>query len=106
MQPIFPTEKYQVYLKKCECEKEENFTDVKVEELVKIAFKEFKNNELSLGSFCLLGEYLFYKIKEQSNKFASVLLDCSEINYYLQIQDNDSDEFNTVMERIEKYFSI
>lgn len=104
MPSIFPTEKYQDYLKRCDCEDENNLTDLKIEEIIENAFAEFKNNQLSLEGFCLLGEYLFYKIKDQSGKFASVLLDCSELNYYLQIQDNDSDEFNTVMKRIEGYF--
>lgn len=105
VETVFPTEKYQEYLKKVGCETEEKLTDLKVEEVLKMAFSEFKNNGLSLCEFCLLGEYLFYKIKEQSSKFASTLLDCSELIYYLQIQDNDSDEFNTVMKRIENYFS-
>lgn len=104
MQTTFPAEKYQEYLKIVGCETEDGLNDVKVEDIFRQAFTEFKNNQLPLSSFCLLGEYLFYKIKEQSGKFASVLLDCSELNYYIQIQDNDSDEFNTVMGRIEEYF--
>lgn len=101
----FPTEKYQEYLKVVGCETEKSLNDLKIESVLGLAFTELKNNQFSLSGFCLLGEYLFYKIKEQSSKLASTLLDCSELNYYIQIQDNDSDEFNTVMNRIENYFN-
>lgn len=105
MSTLFPIEKYQEYLRIVGCETEESLNDLKIENILKLAFFEFKKNTFSLESFCLLGEYLFYKIKEQSSHFASILLDCSELNYYIQIQDNDSDEFNTVINRIEKYFN-
>lgn len=101
----FPTDKYNEYLKLIECESEEKLDDTKIENVLKLAFKEFKENKLTLDNFCLLGEYLFYKLKEQSSKFASTLLDCSELNYYIQIRDNDSDEFSSVMKRIEGYFN-
>ena len=102
---IFPNDQYQEYLKKVGCETENDLNDLKVEDLFRFAFYEFKENKLLISSFCLLGEYLFYKIKEQTTKFASTLLDCSELNYYIQIKDNDSDEFNSVMKRIEDYFN-
>ena len=105
MLSIFPTEKYQEYLKKSECESEEKLNDSKIKNVAEQAFYEFKKGVITLDNFCSLGEYLFYKIKEQSGKFATALLDCSELNYYIQIQDNDSDEFNAVMKRIEEYFS-
>lgn len=105
MLSIFPTEKYQEYLKIVGCTSENKLDDLKIENIVKQAYIDFKKNEFSLDNLCSLGEYLFYKVAEQSSKFASTLLDCSELNYYLQIQDNDSDEFNAVMKRIETYFN-
>lgn len=104
VESVFPSDKYNEYLKNVGCNTEENLTDSIIKNIFKQAFDEFKKNKLSLSSFCLLGEYLFYKIKEQSSKFASALLDCSELNYYLQIQENDSDEFKSVFKRIENYF--
>ena len=105
MATIFPNEKYLEYLGIVGCQSEESLDDLKIENILKLAFVELKKNIFSLESFCLLGEYLFYKIKEQSSNFASILLDCSELNYYIQIQNNDSDEFNIVTKRIEEYFN-
>lgn len=100
---IFPSDKYQEYLKNTGVESEKKLGDLEIECIVKQAFAEFKKDKLSLDGFCSLGEYLFYKIKEQSSKLASILLDCSELNYAIQIEDQDTDEFNSVMKRVEEY---
>jgi len=103
----FPTQEYIKYLEIIGCN-EDTLTDVKLKEIFKLAYESFKNKSITIASFCAIGEYLFYKIKDETekmSKFASTLLDCSELVYYIQINDDDSEEFDNVYSRIEGYFS-
>lgn len=105
----FPGDIFNSYLKKLNLNSENELDDVKTELIFAMAFKDFKIGKISLDNFSEISGCLFHKLKRgmmQSSHFGSVLLNASELNFYIRNFDSDTSikNFTDFMTDVENYF--
>lgn len=62
-------------------------------QIIKIAYQDFQNEELSFDDFSTLGEYLFnYSNVNKSSEFGLILLEIGELGEQIRKYNNEDDK--------------
>lgn len=79
-----------IYLKKVNLKSIEELNDQNIVKIIKIAYKDFRDEMLPFDDFSTLGEFLFYKLSSgmaRSLNFGPILLEIAELSDFIRVGD-------------------
>jgi len=98
----------EIYLKKVNLKSVGELNDQNSFNIIKTAYKDFRDEKLPFDDFSTLGEYLFNKLSSntvKSSNFGLILLEIAELSDYIRIwNNNDLINLTSSLINIDEYF--
>jgi hypothetical protein len=99
----------EIYIKKINLESVQEVNDQNSFNIIKIAYKDFRDEKLPFDDFVTLGEYLFGRLspKNKSSEFGLLLLEIAELGDEIRLDDHYESRIDGVkwtLIKLDKYF--